>query len=78
MAKEALNLLLRIRPYLPGNDSYCRRFRNTSDYYKDERFVNILDIAVLDYLISSRDSKDTYIINKNKEMVNIFIDRGKS
>ena len=44
----------------------------------DKRFVNILDMAVLDYMMLSYDSRDTYIINQKKESVNVFIDRGKS
>ena len=64
--------------YLPGDSTFCRWFRTTNDYYKDKRFVNILDIAVLDYLMLSYDSKDNYIINDKNVTVNIFIDRGKS
>ena len=45
---------------------------------EDGRFVAILDMAVMDYIMSSSDSKDTYIINNKNEKVNVFIDFGKS
>ena len=62
-----------------GNDRFCKWFRTThDDYMLDKRFVNILDMAVLDYMMLSYDSRDTYIINQKKESVNVFIDRGKS
>ena len=62
-----------------GDDTFCKWFRTThEDYQLNRRFVNILDIAVLDYMMLSYDSRDTYIINKKKESVNVFIDRAKS
>ena len=62
-----------------GDDTFCKRFRTThEDYQLDRRFVNILDIAVLDYMMLSYESRDNYIINKKNERVNVFIDRGKS
>ena len=62
-----------------GDDTFCKWFRTThEDYQLDRRFVNILDIAVLDYMMLSYESRDNYIINKKNERVNVFIDRGKS
>ena len=63
---------------LPGNDSFCKWFRTTGSYKEDGRFVAILDIAVMNYIMSSSDSKDTYIINEKNEKVNVFIDQGKA
>ena len=63
---------------LPGDDTFCKWFRTTGSYMEDGRFVAILDMAVMDYIMSSSDSKDTYIINKKNEKVNVFIDFGKS
>ena len=63
---------------LPGNDSFCQWFRTTGSYKEDGRFVAILDIAVMNYIMSSSDSKDTYIINEKNEKVNVFIDQGKA
>ena len=63
---------------LPGNDSFCKWFRTTGSYKEDGRFVAILDIAVMNYIMSSSDSKDTYIINEKNETVNVFIDQGKA
>ena len=63
---------------LPGDDSFCKWFRTTGSYKKDGRFVAILDMAVMNYIMSSSDSKDTYIINEKNEKVNVFIDLGKS
>ena len=45
---------------------------------KDGRFVNILDMAVMNYIMASSDSKDTYFVNDKKKKVNVFIDLGKS
>ena len=63
---------------LPGDDTFCKWFRTTGSYMEDGRFVAILDMAVMDYIMSSSDSKDTYIINEKNEKVNVFIDFGKS
>ena len=68
----------RFLPCLPGDDTYCKWFRNTSDYLRADRFVNILDTAVMDYLLLSYDSKDNYIVNEKKQKVNVMIDRGKA
>ena len=45
---------------------------------EDGRFVAILDMAVMDYIMASSDSKDTYIVNDKNKTVNVFIDLGKS
>ena len=63
---------------LPGDDSFCKWFRTRGSYKKDGRFVAILDMAVMNYIMSSSDSKDTYIINDKNKTVNVFIDLGKS
>ena len=61
-----------------GDDSFCKWFRTTNSYKKDGRFVNILDMAVMNYIMASSDSKDTYFVNDKKKKVNVFIDLGKS
>ncbi|KAK3605621.1 hypothetical protein CHS0354_027288 [Potamilus streckersoni] len=68
-------------PILPGNRTFCDRFRETEPYKSDtSSFGHILDMAALDFLLMNYDGgKHTYIANRNKTVyLNILIDYGLS
>ena len=47
-------LFFRFRSLPLDDDTFCKWFRTThEDYQLDRKFVNILDMAVLDYMMLS-------------------------
>ena len=45
----------------PGDKRFCRKFRQESPYNQDSWFLDILDISIIDYIMSHDDSRHTYI-----------------
>ena len=63
---------------LPGDKRYCQKFRHFP-YDRDVWFLDVVDIAVFDFLMSHMDSKHTYISegkNFSEPEFNVMFDFG--
>lgn len=66
---------------LPGDKRFCMKFRQDARYKEDAWFLDLVDIAILDYLMSHRDAKHTYLTDPESEMepeFNVMIDFGQA
>ena len=63
---------------LPGDKTFCKKFRRYSPYTQDRWFLDLVDIAVLDYLMSHIDAKHTALFLKGNRTAefNVMIDFG--
>ena len=53
---------------LPGDKEFCRKFRKEEKMYRKDRwFLDLVDIAVFDYLMSHHDSKHTMIYKREND-----------
>ena len=64
---------------LPGDKRYCSHFRKIFPYNEDAWFLDIVDIAVIDFLMSHLDAKHTYVSDvarNNTPLFNVMFDFG--
>ena len=45
----------------PGDKRFCRQFRQKKPYNDDSWFLDIIDISIIDFIMSHDDSRHTYI-----------------
>ena len=61
---------------LPGENAYCLEFRNRTFYEDNQWFLDIVDIAVFDFIMSNMDSKHTFYqpYKETRPLFNIMLD----
>ena len=57
---------------------YCKKFRIDAPYNKDHWFLDIIDMAVFDYIMTNLDDKHYYYrsLKDEKPLFNVMIDFG--
>ncbi|KAK3575705.1 hypothetical protein CHS0354_006573 [Potamilus streckersoni] len=67
------------RSKLPGDQSFCKEFRDKPPYTDDKWFLHVIDMAVVDYFMNNFDQKHTYIAGDDGQpYANIMLDFGHS
>ena len=63
---------------LPGDKTYCNKFRKDAPYGEDTWFLDIVDLAVFDYMMSHLDEKHAYYrpLKEEKPLFNVMFDFG--
>ena len=60
---------------LPGDDSYCKKFRQMDPFKSPRDFGDILDITVISYITNHRDQKITFL-KSGSSFMHIMFDYG--
>ena len=65
---------------LPGDKEYCEEFRTKFPYEDDDWFIDIIDIAVFDFLLSHSDAKHVYVkdLQTDQVLFNLMFDFGRA
>ena len=61
-----------------GDKTYCDRFRKINSYNEDSWFLDVVDIAVMDFLMSHMDARHTYIRLSSGARFNVMFDFGRA
>ena len=71
-------VLFRDLDRLPGDKTYCEKFRKIHPYQRDSWFLDIIDTEVMDFLMSHMDARHNYVSGLNGKKFNVMIDFGRA